>query len=247
LDSLVNLDRQSWWCKCSFDPENSTGSQDDEDDNDDEEKDPPPSLVEDGDKVSHRGKSIQQMDWEPSSDNHHHSSSGSSSSEEEEDTMDTNDVIIEPLGLIAQGIVEFAQPEPRNTRTPIAGDIWNWFGNHGTFIGGLPSDGEDYTSSAILDLNRTPFARLWAVSIRIGPDTYSCLALRLLRNPGNRISDEHERIIPRDSMDGDALLLYDLSGVFSEDIPPRPITEVKEADFIREFGGQILKWVTINE
>ena len=78
--------------------------------------------------------------------------------------------------------------------------VWDWFGDHGAFIGGIPLDAK-YVPECITDPDRTPFERLGYV----GPDNilktpFIVLRLREKAIRDGRLHDPMEIVFRRASI-----------------------------------------------
>jgi hypothetical protein len=123
--------------------------------------------------------------------------------------------------------------------TPLG--VWDWFGDHGCFIGGAPMT-EGYNEIGLTDPARTPFERLYIVHSRPAEDERAIIALRLRKRARQekRIHDCME-IIPWDSADErDSLVIYELG---NSDNPPEPFTSMPEETFLAEYAGRVTCWV----
>lgn len=111
--------------------------------------------------------------------------------------------------------------------------VWDWFGDHGCFIGGMPMT-DTYTANLIINPLTTPFDRLY-----INPEKRK-VALRLRKGAikDGRLFDEMEIIMRRSNMNmpDTGLVIYQCKD--PEDVP-EPHKEVEERTIFKQEGDWI--------
>ena len=134
---------------------------------------------------------------------------------------------------------EQCKPE---VRTYSPGDIWNWFGENGAFIGGAPMC-EGYDEGAIVDPARTPFERLYFVA---APVPILALRLRPRAHREKRLHDSMELIGTLADMDDkvNGLVVYTIVGDI-DDAYVEADTEVDETEFVNTLSRThtVTRWV----
>jgi hypothetical protein len=138
--------------------------------------------------------------------------------------------------------------------------VWNWFGDHGCFIGpgGPLSSDENYTSRALTDPTMTPFERFF-YHPPTPQDPHAFIAVRPLpsKQCKGRLSDSHGilgdiRLNLRSKSDG--LVVFSLSPFLvckasteseeeHRDWPPEACFEVTEEELCKTYGSEVVRWV----
>ena len=120
-------------------------------------------------------------------------------------------------------------------------DVWDWFGDHGAFMGAPFMD--SYTSDNMTHPATTPFERLAYVSSKNSGFGVSFIALRLRANAvsSGHLSDCMEIIMRRSNMmDTTAdLAVYLIS---SKENVPEPLDTITESELVEEVGKDKIDW-----
>lgn len=119
-------------------------------------------------------------------------------------------------------------------------DIWDWFGNHGAFIGGAPMC-KGSNEDGLTDPARTPFERLYVAAAHTKP----FLALRLRPHAAHdgRFSDAMEIIVRRNNMNDTTHGLYLYTLAEDPNDPPEPCCEISELDLLAANIDTLECWV----
>jgi hypothetical protein len=119
--------------------------------------------------------------------------------------------------------------------------VWDWFGDHGAFIGGIPF-GDNYDSNGLVDPARTPFERF----AYVGPDNplkvpFVALRLRKGATKSARLYDAMEIIMRRANLDDaeNDVTIYLLG---NPDDVPEPLTSLREDVLVKEMGEDKIQW-----
>lgn len=134
--------------------------------------------------------------------------------------------------------------------------IWDWFGNHGAFIGGTPMT-PTYNEDCLTDPKYTPFERFY-VSLDT-PSGFIALRLRPFAHKQGRIFDSMELVtlrsemenpktdlwvyhLPRKVLDSDDEADDDEMDADADHCIPVARLSVTEEELLREFPN-IVRWV----
>jgi len=120
-------------------------------------------------------------------------------------------------------------------------EVWDWFGDHGAFMGIPMTDA--YTAENLTHPDHTPFERLAYVSAENSGFGCSFLALRLRADAlkSGRLTDVMEVIMRRANMSDTVagLAIYLLGS--KEDLP-EPLNTFTESQLIGEVGEDKIDW-----
>ena len=117
------------------------------------------------------------------------------------------------------------------SRGTIIKSIWNWFGNHGCFIGGIPFT-KSYTPAGLTDPILTPFERLYF--IHQGKDKAPLIAVRMKPRNGGKLHDPTECLPQSDEYDSEDVTIYYL---YSKEMCPEPEKDIPELDIIKKYNN----------
>jgi len=113
-------------------------------------------------------------------------------------------------------------------------NLWNWFGNHGCFIGGIPFT-ETYTSAGLIDPDLTPFEKLYFV--HQGRFATPLIAVRMKNRRASNKGKLHDPMeyLPTE-YDPLGVTIYSL---YSKKWCPEPEDTILESTFLEKYPNKI--------